>query len=405
MKITFITGHLCKERHSLLPELAADLGAYGAEVTILTGYPSRRISDEVRRYYLEHPVERVTPNVTVYRVGSKRGEGRGLFGRMINYVILTFTLYRRAKKTPTDVYYLYSSPPFLGVLGAMLAKKGKKTVFNAQDLFPDNLVRVKSYSERNLLVRFLRRLEKKIYTRNTKIITISQDMKKNIIKNGCPEEKISVIYNWADTESLAHVPREKNTIFDEFGIDRDSFIVSYAGSIGLIQGLDVVLDAAAILLRRNKNIRFVFIGGGSWRDEMARRINDEGLTNVKLLQLLPVSRIPEAYSLGDLELVSFEKGYIQTALPSKTWVIMACGSPLLALVDDKSDLANIINENRLGQTLELNDAATLADVIEKNYNDRALLPEYGQNARAFAEQHRARAAQTRKYYDEIAKLL
>ena len=33
MKVTFITGHLCKERHALLHELALDLGENGAEVT------------------------------------------------------------------------------------------------------------------------------------------------------------------------------------------------------------------------------------------------------------------------------------------------------------------------------------------------------------------------------------
>ena len=44
LRITFITGHLCKERHALLNELALDLGEYGAKVTVITGFPSRRIS-------------------------------------------------------------------------------------------------------------------------------------------------------------------------------------------------------------------------------------------------------------------------------------------------------------------------------------------------------------------------
>ena len=48
MKITFVTGHLCKERHALLHELALDLGEYGAEVTVITGFPSRRISKDIQ---------------------------------------------------------------------------------------------------------------------------------------------------------------------------------------------------------------------------------------------------------------------------------------------------------------------------------------------------------------------
>ena len=99
MKITFITGHLCKERHALLNELALDLGEYGAEVTVITGFPSRRIAEEVKDYYLAHPVEQISPNVIVRRVGSRKGEGSGLFDRMIKYAKLTWTIYKEAKKT------------------------------------------------------------------------------------------------------------------------------------------------------------------------------------------------------------------------------------------------------------------------------------------------------------------
>ena len=154
MKITFITGHLCKERHALLNELAIDLGENGAQVTVLTGFPSRRISEEVRQYYIEHPVEQITENVIVKRVGSKGGEGKGLFDRMIKYLLLTYNLYKHAKNTETDAYYIYSSPPFLGWMGILLAKKAP-TLYNAQDLFPDTLIRIKGYSRKNPLIAFL----------------------------------------------------------------------------------------------------------------------------------------------------------------------------------------------------------------------------------------------------------
>ena len=151
MKITFITGHLCKERHALLNELALDLGEYGAEVTVLTGFPSRRISDEVRQYYLEHPVEQISHNVIVRRIGSKRGEGKGLFERMIKYVFLTIQLYNEAKKVATDAYYIYSSPPFLGYIGCKLSKIAP-TLYNAQDLFPDTLIHMKHLSNKNPVI-------------------------------------------------------------------------------------------------------------------------------------------------------------------------------------------------------------------------------------------------------------
>ena len=215
MKVTFITGHLCKERHALLNELALDLGENGADVTVITGFPSRRISEEVKQYYLEHPVEQISDKVIVRRVGSRGGEGNGLFDRMIKYAKLTWTIYKEAKKTPTDVYYIYSSPFFLGWMGAKLVKIAP-TVYNAQDLFPDTLIKIKGYGEGNPMIKFFRMMERWVYRKNSRIITISEEMKRTIMSQKCPAEKIDVIYNWADTETLHHVARENNKLMDEF---------------------------------------------------------------------------------------------------------------------------------------------------------------------------------------------
>lgn len=401
MKITFITGHLCKERHALLHELALDLGEYGAEVTVLTGYPSRRISTEVREYYLAHPVEQLSENVVVRRVGSRKGEGSGLIVRMLKYVFLTKRLYKEAKKIPTDVYYLYSSPPFLGYIGCKLAKK-TPTLYNAQDLFPDTLAHMKHLSHKNLLIAWLKKKEKRVYCNNTRIVTISNDMKKTIAGCGCVEEKIDVVYNWADTEKLHHVDRNNNVLMDELGIDKSKFIVSYAGDIGLFQGWDVILKAAKILNKKNKEIMFVMIGSGSYKERLSEQIEQEELTNVQLFPLQPSSRLSEIYSIGDLELVPIEKGITKMALPSKTGVIMSCGSPLLALVDQNSEIEHIIQQNKIGVALEHGSAEKLAESILYCYDKRLELPEWGENARAFALKNYVRKIQTKKYYD-IAK--
>ena len=404
MKITFITGHLCKERHALLNELALDLGENGADVTVLSGYPSRRISNEVRNYYLNHPIEYIGKNVTVKRIGSKKGEGSGLFDRMLKYLFLTWALYREAKKTPTDVYYIYSSPPFLGWIGIRLAKK-TPTLYNAQDLFPDTLVRIKGYSEKNPLIVFLRFMEKKVYKANSRIVTISNEMKHTINEILCNEDKIDVVYNWADGDTIHHVDRSNNSLMNELGIDKRKFIISYAGDIGLFQGWQTILEAAKIIEKKNPNIQFVIIGNGSYRDTFEKKIQEYKLKNISLYPLQPASRLSEIYSIGDLELVAIEPGLTRMALPSKTWVIMAAGSALLALVDQTSDLAHIIEDNSLGYTLEHGNHEELVRTIMTAYDNRAILCDMGHNARKFSEKNTSRKVQTRKYYDIIKKMI
>ncbi len=397
MKITFITGHLCKERHALLNELALDLGEYGAEVTVLTGFPSRRISDEVRQYYLAHPREQISKNVVVRRIGSKRGEGTGLFERMIKYVFLTRKLYKEAKKIPTDAYYIYSSPPFLGYMGCKLAKKAP-TLYNAQDLFPDTLVHMKHISNQNPLIRWFRYKERQAYQKNTRIVTISEDMKKTIVKAGCDESKIDVIYNWADTAGLRYVAKKDNALMDELKIDKRKFIISYAGDIGLFQGWDVMIDAAKILKDKHPEILFAFIGSGSYKERLLQRVEQEHLSNIQVLPLQPASRLSEIYSIGDVELVPIEKGITKMALPSKTGVIMSVGSAILALVDHGSEIERIICDHNVGVALEHGSAQRLADAILYCYEHRDSLETWRTNARNFALENYSRKSQTKKYY-------
>lgn len=395
MNITFLVGHLAKERHSLLYELALDLGENN-NVTVITGFPSRRITEEVRRYYLDHPIERVSDNVKVIRVGSKSGEGNGLFIRMIKYAFLTTSIYKETKKHEADAIYIYSTPPFLGLLGSKLNKIAP-TLFNAQDLFPDTLIKMKKLSEKNILVKLLRSLEKKVYKSNTKIVTISEDMKKTIVEQGCSEEKIEVVQNWVDIQKIKKVERENNILFTKFNLGKDDFYISYAGDIGLFQNWEIILDAAEELDKEFNDIKFVIIGNGSYKDNMEKSIKRRKLNNFHLFPLQPIELISSAYSLGDLELVSLEKEMTKIALPSKVGQILAAGSPLLAMFDSDSYISNEITNKDLGAVVENFSKESLVELIKFYYANRQELTTISGNARRYAEQQLERKTQTSKY--------
>lgn len=401
--IVLLTWHFDISDSSLLSTLSADLSKY-YNLIVLAGFPSRRVSDKERKYYLNHPVEKVSESIVIKRVGSKRGEGKGLFIRMIKYVLLTRSLFTAAMKEHADLYFLYSTPPFLGYLGRKLSKKAP-TLYNAQDLFPDTLLQIKQLSECNPLVKFLRYKEKQVYNYNTRIVTISEDMRDTLIHNGCSSDKIDIIYNWVDTYAVHPVIRSNNTLMDELGVNKAKFIISYAGTIGYFQGMDVILDAAKILMSINSDIEFVLIGEGSYKDAVEKRIHNENITNVKVFSMQPPNRISEVYSIGDIELVTIGKGVTRTSLPSKTWQIMAAGSPVLAIVDKSSCLASLIENNNLGYAVEPENSDKLVDNILNAFEDVSSLEEKGHNARLFAEQNVSRTVQTEKYYKIISQLM
>lgn len=398
MKITFLTGHLAKERHMLLFELAVDLSNYGADVTVITGFPSRRITKETRDYYLSHPVEHINDHLVVKRVGSKRGEGSGLLQRFIRYLFLSKRIIKEAIKTKTDCYYIYSSPAFLGYYAKKLAKKAP-VVYNAQDLFPDSLFAVKPKIKSTFFGSYLRKKEEKTYSNCSSIITISEGMKKTIQSRCSEGKRIEVVYNWSDFNSLKHISRSENKLFDEYDIPRDKFIISYGGDIGLFQNWDVVVKAAS-LLKDEKDIIFVLFGNGSKLEWLKNKIFENKLDNFYIFPMQPKNRISEVYSLGDLELVSLSKGFTSFALPSKIYNIFACKKPILALIDEESEYFDIINNNKFGYAIKPDDLDSLINSILKSRECE--LTQEGIAGYHYLIEQCSREKQTRKYFDIIA---
>ena len=403
MKITFLIGHMVKERDLILYELAEDLGKHGAQVTIISGYPSRRISDEVREYYLNHPIEKINENVLSIRVGSKKGEGNGLFIRMLKYVSLSKAIIKKALSIETDVYYIYSTPPFLGYHINKLRKKAP-VLYNAQDLFPDSLINALHISEKNPLIYILRKFEKNIYNKSDSIVTISKDMKKHILKYGGEDSKVHVINNWADTDKIQPIKKENNSLYKEFKINKDKFTIVYAGDIGIHQRLDLFLKVAKKLSNITNNIQFVFFGNGVYVNKMKETIAMENLNNFYVFPLQPVDKISEVYSLGDIDIVSLEKGMTELALPSKIWSIMSVGRPMLALLDSNSDIAHTI-DGKLGYVIDEMSVDEICETIIKCANNKDKLVEMGLSARNIVTVENNRMKQTKKYYKELESIM
>jgi glycosyltransferase involved in cell wall biosynthesis len=208
-------------------------------------------------------------------------------------------------------------------------------------------------------------------------------MKENLIAKGVPAEKISVVYNWINTEATLPVSREENPLFEEFNLDRSQFIVTYAGNLGNSQNVELLVDCAEAL-KEKTDIRFVIFGSGSEKEKLEKRIADSGLANIELLPLQPMEKVSQVYSLGDASFVICKKGVGEGAFPSKAVSIMATGTPIIASFDLDSDLCRILRDENVGLCADAEDVAGAVAAIEKLYNDRALCAQMGENARNLA---------------------
>lgn len=342
----------------------------GHSVTVICPTPSRGIDKATARKYSKIKSETLYGGkVTVKRFYVPR-ERRNPILRALRYILCNLKTYSVAKKLKNiDVVFTNSTPPIQGKTCAKIARKLSKKykrhvpfIYNLQDVFPDSLVNTGLTKKGSLIWKLGRKIEDKTYNGADKIIVISEDFKRNIMAKGVPENKIEVVYNWIDADKVKPIERAENKLFDEYCINRSDFLVVYAGNFGRAQGINVVINAAA-LLKDEEDIKFVLFGGGTEYEKIKGYAKSFGLKNIIINPLLSNDRVSEVYSLGDVGLITCKKGFGACSFPSKTWSIMACNSYIIASYDINSELADIIAKSNCGQVVEPENADKLAKAI------------------------------------------
>ena len=290
-------------------------------------------------------------------------------------------IYKTAKKYNPDLFFIVSSPPFLGYLTKKLRKKSSKIIFKLQDVFPDSLIHANKAKESSLLIKFLRKKEKQVYKNVDLIISCSDDVKKTLVSRSVEPSMISVVYDWVDENKLVPISRQDNWLFKKYNIPLNTFVVCYAGNIGYLQDVKTMLLAANEL--RDFDIIFVIIGNGAQEDSIRDLIVNLKLENVRMFPSEPIENVSYVYSLGDIGLVLLNENITKYAFPSKTWSILSAGRMILCEADNNSQLSKIINESISGETFSYGDYHSLASLIKFYFANQKNCFEKGMNGRKF----------------------
>lgn len=420
MKVLQLTGYFLPEKAAsiyLTENRLEAFGKAGIDTVIWASRPTRGLSDEEYEEYKHKKLEMMYDGkVTVKRFAMYR-EGRNPILRALRYSLnWIIQLWKGLREKDVDVIYLASTPPIQGMLGAFIKKfRGIPFVYNLQDIFPDSLFNNGLANKGGLLWKIGRVIENFSYKNADKIIVISEDFKKNIMAKGVPEEKIVVVYNWVDQNAVVDIPRERNKLFDAYGLDRSKFYVTYNGNIGLSQNLDILLSVAeefqsakVQVFHGNEicctDIHFVLVGNGAYLDEVKRIIAEKKLENVHLLPFQPYEDISYVFSLGDASLVISKPGTGAASVPSKTWSIMSASRPVLANFDE-NELKQIVEKHNCGIFTKAGDKEAFKQSILALYNNREMAVEMGKNGRQFVMGNLTREVGTQKYVDVIKSVV
>ena len=376
----------------------------GFDMVMYTPVPTRGITEEVRKEYSKRLFEtELDGHLTVHRFPLMR-EGKNPLQRAIRYTLSIMKLYRFGKKEKdTDILLIASTPPINGLMFKGIKKKtGCKVVYNLQDIFPDSLVHTGMTKKGSLIWKIGAKIEQITYKNADHIVVISEDFKKNIMEKGVPEEKITIIRNWVDENAVVNVERSKNSLFDEYNLDRSKFYICYSGNIGYTQNMDMLLDIAKEL-REKSEIGFILVGEGAAKAHVEERIKAECINNIVMLPFQSYEKISEVFSLGDCGLIISKSGVGNNSVPSKTWSIMSAKRPVLASFDKGYELDRVITESDCGVCVQAGDKEVLKDAILQLYSNRDNLKQQGENGRKYIMENLTREIGTKKWVEVMKK--
>lgn len=156
-------------------------------------------------------------------------------------------------------------------------------------------------------------------------------VRKAMLLEGIPEEKITTVYPGLDQNLFKPMPKD-NELIKKLGIGEDEFIILYVGKLTSWKGVHMLPYAAKILVTKgHKKFRFIIAGRGAQIDNLKKIIAEANVgKHFCFLGFIPYMDMGKLYNLADV--------FVCPSYPTMTWQeqfgmvlieAMSCGKPII----------------------------------------------------------------------------
>lgn len=301
------------------------------------------------------------------------------------FAVLSSWLALRVRR-PSVTYA--SSTPLTVAIAALLAKWVRRVpyVFEVRDIWPAVPVGIGVLRNRAVIAA-LRWLERRAYLGARHVVALSPGMADEIRRSIGDRRPCTVISNCADTQFFQHADRD--------GVRRhhgweDACVILHAGAMGMVNGLDAVLRAAAAL-RDEPAARFVLVGEGRERARLENDARSRNLSNVIFLDKQPKREMPGLFAAADVCLmVVAPHPVLEHNSANKFFDALAAGKPVVLNYGGWQREA--LEATGAGVGTAMNDDAAFAAHLRTLVRDRDRRAVMGGHARRLARERYDRDA-------------
>ncbi|MBS0436390.1 MAG: glycosyltransferase family 4 protein [Proteobacteria bacterium] len=330
--------------------------------------------------------------------------GNGL-GRVRNIASFLRQMHRDAKRhaqefAPDVVIASSTYPMDIWVAQSIARRAGARLVFEVHDLWPLSPIELGGMSRWHPFIMLCQLAEDHAYRAADATVSILPKVGPYMASRGLDLTRLHVVGNGVAVEDWegADVPVDP-AIEAWMSAQRAAgrTVIGFAGSHGVPNALDVVLDAAKLLA--DEPVAFMLVGDGMEKAMLARRVSDEGIANVRMFPPVPKAQIPSLLRRLDIAYIGWRRLPIYRfgIAPNKLMDYMMAGCAVLHSVEAGNDP---VQEAGCGLSVEPESAQAVADGVKRmvavGADERARM---GRRGREFILRHHTYQVLARRFLE------
>ncbi|MDL2314902.1 glycosyltransferase family 4 protein [Bacteroidales bacterium OttesenSCG-928-C19] len=305
---------------------------------------------------------------------------KSILSRIFTWTIATIQICFLLIKYRKYEILFFTNPPLSYLPASFLKLNFSIMVF---DIYPDNLKNF-GIRENHFIYKWWMKLNKKIFSRSKIIFTLGEGMRSKLAQY-VSKEKIKVVPLWSDINHFTPIPKEQNVFLKKYTIE-NKFIVMYSGNLGFTHSVEIIIELAK-KLSCYPDILFIIIGNGGKKTALQKTVYDYQLNNCLFLDWQPADMLPYSLSCADIGIVTVNENTSMLSVPSKTFNLMAAGTPLLCIASPKSELNFLIEKYDNGRCYSKNQLNEMTEFVLVLKNNPMQRERMRQNSLSAAKNH------------------
>jgi len=359
-------------------DFAKELVKRGHSVTIVASSFHHTKYQEMKKYgegeYLLEEVDGV--KFIWFKTPAYSSNGIGRVINMLSYTLKALKFMPKLSQNKPPDIIVGSSVHLFAVWAAYRLSLRYKVPFimEVRDLWPQTLIDM-GISKWHPFVLLLGVLERYLYKKADKIIS-NLPYAYDYIGQFAGKEKFVWISNGVDLSNIKYTPKKSN----------GKFVVSYTGSIGVANNLQLLLDVVK-RLKDKTNIYFRIVGDGAEKEKLKQYVEKYQLKNVSLENSVPKNEVTNILQNSDVLFLSLKDSplYRFGISLNKLFDYMASGRVVVFAGNSKN---NPINDANAGYSIRPDDVESLEKTLLEIYSLREIEREdIGKKLRKYCEEN------------------